>query len=137
MRDDRPVVVIEKSTGGLGGFLLGILVGAGAALLFAPQSGEATREALRERSRRLRSDARHKAEEWQDRLEEGYAKAKERLEEGFETARETLRDKRAGAQNALDAGRAAVSSARDELERRLTESRSTRGKKGAEEEVEA
>ena len=47
--DDKPVIIIEKSSGGgLGGFLLGALVGAGAALLFAPQTGEETREVLRE-----------------------------------------------------------------------------------------
>ncbi|NIM50086.1 MAG: hypothetical protein GTN62_07085 [Gemmatimonadales bacterium] len=128
VRDDRPVVIVEKSSGGLGGFLLGLIVGAGAALLLAPQSGEETREVLRTRGRRLRADIGAKAGELQDRVEHGFEKAKERVEEEFESARQTLKDKRAGAQDALEAGKSAVHSARDELERKLAESRSARSK---------
>jgi len=137
IRDDSPVVVVERSSGGLGGFLLGLLIGAGAALLFAPQSGEETREALRNRGRRLREDAQARAEEWQERFEEGYDRAKERLEEGFESARKTLSEKRKDAREALEAGKAAVHSARDELERRLAEARSGRGDGAGEDEQEA
>ena len=137
IRDDSPVVVVERSSGGLGGFLLGLLIGAGAALLFAPQSGEETREALRNRGRRLREDAQARAEEWQERFEEGYDRAKERLEEGFESARKTLSEKRKDAREALEAGKAAVHSARDELERRLAEARSGRGDGSEEDEQEA
>ena len=36
--DDEPYVVIEKS-GGMGSFFLGLAIGAGLALLFAPKSG--------------------------------------------------------------------------------------------------
>lgn len=137
IRDDSPVVVVERSSGGLGGFLFGLLIGAGAALLFAPQSGEETREALRNRGRRLREDAQARAEEWQERFEEGYDRAKERLEEGFESARRTLSEKRKDAREALEAGKAAVHSARDELERRLAEARSGRGADSEEDEQEA
>ena len=35
---DQPVVIVERSAGGLGGFLLGLAVGAGVALLFAPRN---------------------------------------------------------------------------------------------------
>lgn len=128
VRDDGAVIIVEKSNGGIGGFLLGLLVGAGAALLFAPQSGEETRQVIRDRSRQLRDDAYGRAEDLQERVEEGYERAKERLEEGFETARRTVKDKRADANSALDAGKAAVTSARDELERRLSDSRASRRK---------
>lgn len=128
MRDDKPVIIIEKSSGGVGGFLLGLLVGVGTALLLAPQSGAETREQLRVRGRQLRDDAQAMAEDWQDRFEEGYERAKERLEDGFDSARSRLREKRAGAKDALDAGKAAVHSARDELERRLSDSRAQRGR---------
>jgi gas vesicle protein len=137
IRDDSPVVVVEKSNGGMGSFLFGLLIGAGAALLFAPQSGEETREALRNRGRRLRDDAQARAEEWQERFEEGYDRAKERLEEGFESARKTLSEKRKDAREALEAGKAAVHSARDELERRLAEARAERGSGSEEDEQEA
>lgn len=124
VRDDRPVIIVERSSGGLGGFLFGLLVGAGAALLFAPQSGEETRRVIKDRSRQLRDDAQAKAEEWREQAEEGYGRARERLEDGFDAARRGLRETREGAQDAVDAGKAAVHSARDELERRLADSRS-------------
>jgi gas vesicle protein len=136
VRDDKPVIIVERSSGGLGGFLFGLLVGAGAALLFAPQSGEETRRVIKDRSRQLRDDAQSKAEEWREQVEEGYGRARERVEDGFETARRGLRDTREGAQDALDAGKAAVHSARDELERRLADSRS-RGKGSRADEDEA
>ena len=44
--DDEPYVVIEKHTGSVGSFLVGIAIGAGVALLFAPQSGADTRRAV-------------------------------------------------------------------------------------------
>ncbi len=135
-RDEAPVVVVEKSSGGVGAFLLGLLVGAGAALLLAPQSGEETRRVIRERGRRLRDVVGERADELSGRVEEGYERAKARLEEGFETARRTIDEKRAGARDALDAGKAAVHSARDELERRLAKSRGARGKVAATEDTE-
>lgn len=127
---DAPVVVIEKS-GGAGSFLMGLLIGAGAALLLAPQSGEETRRAIRDRGRRLRDVVSEHADELTDRVEEGYERAKARLEEGFERARGTIEEKRTGARDAIDAGKAAVHSARDELERRLAKTRSARGKVAA------
>ena len=37
--DDQPYIVIEKHSGGVGNLLLGVVIGAGVALLFAPRSG--------------------------------------------------------------------------------------------------
>ncbi len=124
LRDDKPVIIIERSGGGLGGFLFGLAVGVVGALLLAPQSGEETREILRERGQKLRDDARTRADELGHRVGEGYERVKGRFEDGLESARRTFQDKRAGAKDALDAGRAAVHSARDELERRLADSKS-------------
>ena len=53
MRDhnDVPYIVIERDGGGqIGGFLVGALLGAGLALLFAPKSGEETQAELRDRA---------------------------------------------------------------------------------------
>src|SRR5262249_59675829 len=63
--DDQPYVVIEKQSGGggLGSFVVGLAIGAGLALLFAPQSGEATRRDLRRRARRAKRAARERSEE--------------------------------------------------------------------------
>jgi gas vesicle protein len=63
--DEGPYIVIEReSGGGIGSFVLGALVGAGLALLFAPKSGAETQEdgsfvpPPRSASARLRSSSR-------------------------------------------------------------------------------
>ena len=57
-QDDVPDVVIEREGGGgVGSFILGALVGAGLALLFAPQSGEETQEELKARALKLKGTA--------------------------------------------------------------------------------
>jgi len=125
--EKQPVVIIEKSSG-VGSFLLGALLGAGAALLLAPRTGEETREVLRARGRRLRSKAEDTAGELQNRLEDGYERAKARVEDKFDRARQNLGDTRDGARDAVEAGKAAVQSARHELERRLSDARASRKK---------
>ena len=49
--DDEPYIVIEKHSGDTGSLLLGVLIGAGIALLFAPGSGRETRQAISRRAR--------------------------------------------------------------------------------------
>ncbi len=124
--EERPPVVVIERSNGVGAFLLGALLGAGAALLFAPRSGQETREVLRSRGRQLRSRAEETAGELHERLEDGYVKAKEKLEERFERARRSIDETREGAREAVAAGKAAVHSARDELEKRLSEARAAR-----------
>ncbi|MEX0691874.1 MAG: YtxH domain-containing protein [Gemmatimonadales bacterium] len=121
--DDRAVVVVEKSSG-VGGFLTGLLLGAGIALLMAPRSGEETRAMLTDRVRRLRDAAEEGLDDLQDMVGDGYERAKATVEKKIDTARRSIDQKREGARSVVDAGRAAVRSARDELERRLAESRS-------------
>jgi gas vesicle protein len=121
--DDRAVVVVEK--GGTGSFLLGLLVGAGVALLLAPRSGEETRALLTDRARRLKDAAEEGIDDLQDTVEDGFARAKANVEQRLDRARRTIDEKRQGARAAVDAGRSAVRSAREELERRLAESRSS------------
>ena len=55
--DDEPAVIIERNSGGVGSFLLGVAIGAAAALLLAPQSGAATRRDIRRGARRARRAA--------------------------------------------------------------------------------
>jgi gas vesicle protein len=130
--DDRPVIVIERSSG-VGAFLFGAALGAVAALLLAPQSGEETRKVIGERGRRVRDRASEAVDDLTERVGDGYENAKQRFEDGFESVRDGLTERRTDAQEAVDAGKAAVSSARDELERRLSESRSRRKVTAAEE----
>lgn len=121
-QDDRAVVVVEKG-GGLGTFFTGLLLGAGIALLLAPRSGEETRALIATRARRLRDAAEEGLDDLQDAVEDGYEKAKANVEQRLDRARQTIDQKRQGARAAVDAGRSAVRSAREELERRLAESR--------------
>ena len=125
-QEGQPVVIVERSSG-IGSFLWGAIIGAGAALLLAPRSGEETREVLREKGRQLRDKAEDTRDDLQARLEDGYDRAKARVEEKFERARRNIGDTGAGARDAVKAGKAAVHSARDELERRLAAAKASRG----------
>lgn len=104
---DEPVVVVER--GGSGGqvaaFLIGIAIGAGAALLFAPQSGAETRADLVRQARRARRGAERFARTVRDKAEDAIEDVKTRVETG------------------RDAGKAAARAARDELTRRFAEAR--------------
>ncbi|HEX9727770.1 MAG TPA: YtxH domain-containing protein [Gemmatimonadales bacterium] len=129
--DDQPVVVIERSNGGVGAFLAGLAFGAGLALLLAPQSGAETRELIRARSRKLRAEAGERLDDLHEAVETGYDHTKASIEAGFQKARQRIEEKRASAKDAVDAGKAAVRTARDELERRLADARAERAPAGA------
>lgn len=85
----------EGSAGSLlAGITIGALVGAGIALLFAPQSGEETRRELSRRARTARDEA-------MDRLDDATTRARhefnrrrrrlrERLENGVDSVKERL-----------------------------------------------
>lgn len=64
-----PDVAAERRSGGgsgIGIFVLGALIGAGLALLYAPQSGEETRRSVARSARRVRRKARDLTETAQD-----------------------------------------------------------------------
>lgn len=60
------------------GLIIGGLVGAGLALLLAPQAGEDTRRGLARRARRLAGDARDRYEEAKERVRRARAERRER-----------------------------------------------------------
>jgi len=59
--DDEPTVIIEKHSGSVGSFLVGLAFGAGLALLLAPQPGVETRRLVARRARDAGGAARERA----------------------------------------------------------------------------
>lgn len=121
--DDGPYVVIEKRSGGLGSFFLGLAVGTGIALLLAPQSGDAMRRNLSRRARRMKQAAEETVADVGDTVQDTFAAARQRVEEKISEARDAIETKREQVQRAVEAGRAAAEQARADLERRLAETK--------------
>ena len=112
-QDEGPYIVIERGGGsGIGAFILGALVGAGAALLLAPRSGEETQQDIKDRALKLKSAAEARMRE-----------AQKQLEERLETAREGVQSRVDGVREAVESGRKAALEARDDLERKLERSK--------------
>lgn len=61
------------------GLVLGALIGAGVALLVAPQSGEDTRRLIRKKARRLAHDARDRYDDIKDRVREVRTRARDAI----------------------------------------------------------
>ena len=120
---DDPYIVIEKHTGGVGDFLLGALIGAGVALLFAPRSGRETRADISRRARAAQDRVRGVAEEVTDQVVDKFEGARSRIEEQIETARTAIVAKKEQVSRAMEAGREAAHQARTDLERRLAETK--------------
>lgn len=74
----------------LAGFLIGGLVGAAAALLLAPQSGEETRTILRDKSIELRDKATESAEETLNKATKLLEDTRTRLVESIDDLRERV-----------------------------------------------
>jgi len=112
-RDDGPYYVIEReSGGGVGPFLLGAILGAGIALLYAPRSGEETQKDLKDRARKLRGAAEDRMREVQEQVEARLEQARAELLERVEAIRE-----------AVDSGREAAHEAREDLEEKIERSK--------------
>jgi len=121
--DDEPYIVIEKHSGGVGDFLLGALIGAGVALLFAPRSGSETRADISRRARAAQDRVRDVAGGVTDQVVDTFENARSRIEEQIETARSAIVTKKDQVTRAMEAGREAAHQARTDLERRLAETK--------------
>ncbi|MGH7720315.1 MAG: YtxH domain-containing protein [Gemmatimonadaceae bacterium] len=120
---DEPYVVIEKRSASSSSFLWGLALGAGLALLFAPRSGEETRREIRRGAKRVRTVAQETAEELADSVVDRYEHARHSVNERVDTARRALALKKRQASEAIRAGREAAQQARDDLERRIAETK--------------
>ncbi len=67
----------DTGKGFAAGLLIGALIGAGVALLFAPQSGEDTRRLIRKRARRFAADTRDRYDDLKDRVRKARKEAAE------------------------------------------------------------
>jgi gas vesicle protein len=121
--DEEPYIVIEKHSGGVGNFLLGALIGAGVALLFAPRSGQETRDDIKRRARSAQNKVRDVAEGVTDQVVDTFEGARARVEEQIESARFAIVSKKEQMSRAMEAGREAAQQARTDLERRLAETK--------------
>jgi gas vesicle protein len=121
--DDDRVVFIEKQSAGLTPFLLGLAIGAGAALLFAPRSGAKTRRDLGRRVRRVQEAAEQAVSDVTDRVTDTFEDARKRVEQKIDSARNAVDLKKRQVGRAMDAGRTAAREARAELEQRIAETK--------------
>ena len=121
--EDEPYVVIEQKPAGIGSFILGLAVGAGLALLFAPRSGAETRRDLQRRAREVGDQAQDIVSELTESVGNTLGQAKDAVESRIDATRDALELKRRQVSNAVDAGRAAAQQARVELEQRIAETK--------------
>jgi gas vesicle protein len=89
----------------LSGMIIGGLLGAAIGLLLAPQSGEETRQVIREKSIELRDKAAETAEDTRHRIEEMSQQAKEKADEIAHQVRDTIEEGREKLETTLEQGK--------------------------------
>lgn len=119
----EPYIIVERRDAGAGGFLLGLALGVGAALLFAPQSGEETRRGIARRARRAQDAAHDFVEDMSGTVADKFNEVRASVEERIEATLDAVDDKKRRVTNAFHAGRAAAREARGELEQRIADTK--------------
>jgi gas vesicle protein len=124
--DDLPHIVIEteEEGGGFSTFLLGVLLGAGAALLLAPRSGAETQRQLREFATRVRDEAEETVDGARGTVTGLVDRTRGVVEERISALRGEFEARTDQARTAVDAGRRAARQARGELQRRVDDAKS-------------
>ena len=135
MDDDRVVVVDQGSAAnGIGMLLLGLAIGAGAALLLAPASGQETRQRLQREARRagrrvkvvagdLTDDIEDRVKRSKSQFKKRVAHARDSFDDRVDRARDAMHTRTDALGNAIDAGRDAAAFAREELEAAVEKSK--------------
>ena len=98
-------------SGNLSVFITGALIGAGVALLFAPQSGEQMRGLLRDYAARAKDELDDVVDQGADALDHTMERGHEFVEKGKDSLREAGRQ----AKEFAEAGKEAVNETKDEL----------------------
>ena len=122
--DDEQIIFVEEAdSSGLSAFLLGAAIGAGLALIFAPQTGAETRESIKRGAEKATEATKRAGVKMGEKVTDALSQAKAELEGRIDSARATLDLKKVQVSRAVDAGREAARAARDDLERRMAEQR--------------
>ncbi len=132
--EDEDVMPERNRSLGVGTFLAGLAIGAGLALLVAPQSGEELRRRIRRNAHRaklaaedLAHDAKKRARDlttdMKERAEDLLDDARHEVETRVDDVRHVVNRKRRDLNRALDAGRSTAREARESFERRIAEGR--------------
>ena len=124
--DDEQIIFVEENeSSGLSAFLLGAAIGAGLALIFAPQTGAETRQTIKRSAQKAGEVTKRAGVKVGEKVSDALAQAKADLESRIDSARSTLDLRKVQVSRAVDAGREAARAAREDLERRMAEQRST------------
>jgi gas vesicle protein len=118
---ERPYVVVERQQAGAGSLFLGLALGAGLALLLAPQSGQETRRAIARRAQRAQRAAQDFVEDVSGTVADKFNDVRATVEERIEATFDAVDAKKRQVTNAFEAGRAAARQSRGELEHRIAE----------------
>jgi gas vesicle protein len=118
---ERPYVVVERDRAGVGPLFLGLALGAGLALLLAPQSGEETRRSIARRARRAQQAAQDFVEDVSETVADKFNDVRSTVEERIEATLDAVDTKKRQVTNAFEAGRVAARQSRGELEHRIAE----------------
>src|SRR3954463_14021742 len=116
---DRPYVIVEKRDSGLGSFIIGLALGAGAALLFAPQSGEETRRSIARRARRAQQAAQDFVEDVSGTVADKFNDVRSTVEERIEATLDAVDTKKRQVTNAFESGREAAPQSRGQPQHRI------------------
>ncbi len=135
-RSQRDIVFVEReSSSPLWWLVVGGALGAGLALLFAPESGSKTRRLMARRLSRLRSTAEEVIGEFREAASSD-ADGGDENTEADEEAEEGEEEEEAEDEEEVEVEEVDALSARDELERRLAAARARRQRELADEDEE-
>ncbi len=121
--DDEPYIIVEQRSSGVGPLLLGIALGTGMALLFAPQSGAETRRLIRKKAQQAKDSVADVVDEVASTVTDGIGRARETVEDRIDSARDAVELKKRQISRAVRAGRDAAHEAREDLEFRIAETK--------------